>query len=172
MLLETKDPIGPSLMMASSGSKRFAVYGLSGKPRCDQFLANSGSELRSDQLRKGCLWNQAAAENTQLHLVLLDNIGLIQQSAAALLAINERHLIELLYPNWFRSVECQRYNICNCPTRDRQMLDVRRHAVAFLPTQGDSRRDVHADESTLLNDRRPRFPLAGSEYANETAPQR
>jgi len=83
LLLEGKDPIGPVLMLPSSLTACFAVYGFSGKPAYDRFVANSDRELRPYPLMKGYLQNRAAAENTQLNLVVLDADGPSQQIVAA-----------------------------------------------------------------------------------------
>lgn len=72
LLLEGKNPIGPAVETALSDNSCLAVYGFSGKPAYDRFIANSDRELRPYPLMKGYLHKQTAAEGTELRLVILD----------------------------------------------------------------------------------------------------
>ena len=83
LLLEGKDPIGPQVTLLPSGVTCFAVYGFSGKPAYDRFVANSDRELRPYPLMNGYLQNHAVAESNQLNLVVLDADGPGQQIVTA-----------------------------------------------------------------------------------------
>ena len=82
-LLENKDPIGPAVVSASPENGCFAVYGFSGKPAYDRFVANSDRELRPYPLMKGYLQKQTAEEGHELRLVVLDAHHPSQQTITA-----------------------------------------------------------------------------------------
>jgi hypothetical protein len=70
--MEGSNPIGPAVITALSGNSCLAVYGFSGKPAYDRFIANSNRELKPYPLVKGYLQHQAAAGDRELRLVILD----------------------------------------------------------------------------------------------------
>lgn len=72
LLMEGSNPIGPAVITALSGNSCLAVYGFSGKPAYDRFIANSNRELKPYPLVKGYLQHQAAAGDRELRLVILD----------------------------------------------------------------------------------------------------
>lgn len=83
LLLEANIPIGPSVNFPSSAGNSVAVYGFSGKPSYDHFIASSDRDLRPYPLTQGFLNRHAADDSTDLNLVIVDAMDFDQQNLVA-----------------------------------------------------------------------------------------
>jgi hypothetical protein len=83
LLLEANVPIGPTVRSALADDTSLVVYGFSGKPAYDQFIASSNRDLRPYPLTKGYLQRHSAEDSRQLRLVVVDASNFQQPTITA-----------------------------------------------------------------------------------------
>ena len=118
VLHEDRQPIGPNVVPHSQGSGCLAIYGFSGKPAYDAFIAASQGDLRPYPLMKGYLRNRLVEEHETTCVVIVDAAGPVDVGVDAATMENVLAAQDKAAPQLASD-----FHLTFCPTRQAYTMD-------------------------------------------------